>query len=204
MEEGVLLLIDVQKGFTDENGSFGKAFNPKIDLLQIQETLPSIKSCFKECQKNKIPILLVKSEFKHKQFPEVGLENLCVKEKNNDCEFTDNIFENFEGSKVITKTENSSMTSEEFVKEIDKLIKKKRYKFLVGGFSTNTCVRKTCLDLKEKYKTKIEIFISKDITASRSSSKEKENGRYDSKRFNRAKNQLTENEMIFLKDFKDF
>ena len=204
MENSVLLLIDVQKGFTDVNGSFGKSFDPEINLLQIQQSLPHVKNCFEFFQKNKIPILLVRSEFKFKQFPEKGLENLCVKENNNDCEFTDGIFENFLNSKIITKTENSSMTSEEFEKEIKDLIEKKRCKFLVGGFSTNTCVRKTCLNLKEKYHKKIEIFISNDITASRSDSKDLENGRFDAKRFFRAKKQLEENGIVFLEDFKSY
>ena len=205
-EDSVFILIDVQKGFTEKEGSFGKAYGSK-DLLQIQNSLPNIKNCLEFCQEKQIPTIIIRSEYKKNQFKTKGLEDLCVPNENEDCDFTPGIFENLKNPFVITKYENSAMTKEDFVLEIDSLVQKKNItKFLVGGFSTNTCVRKTCLDLKEKYKKKIEIFIAKDITASRSNSIEKDKieDRFDSEKFLKAHNELIKKEIHFLKSFVDF
>jgi nicotinamidase-related amidase len=96
------------------------------------------------------------------------------------------------------------MTQEVFVKQIEDLFQKKYKNFLIGGFSTNTCVRKTCLDLKEKYKKNINVVLAKDITASRSDVEKKENKRFDWKRFGIAINELEKNEIIIVESFVDF
>jgi nicotinamidase-related amidase len=202
-DQSVFILIDVQKGFTEKEGSFGKAYSP-VNLLQIQETLPKIKSCLEFCQENKIPTIIIRSEYKTNQFKTKGLEKLCVVGENEDCDFTPNVFENIKNPNIITKYENSAMTQEEFVNQIESFFQKKYKKFLVGGFSTNTCVRKTCLDLKEKYKEKIEIVVAQDLTASRSDVEEKENGRFDWNKFGNAINQLKKKKITIIDSYQEF
>jgi nicotinamidase-related amidase len=70
-DQSVFIIIDVQKGFTEKEGSFGKAYSP-VNLLQIQDTLPNIKSCLEFCQENKIPTIIIRSEYKTKQFKTKG------------------------------------------------------------------------------------------------------------------------------------
>eukprot|EP01080_Neovahlkampfia_damariscottae_P009145 gene9145-1233_t len=202
-ENLVFILIDVQKGFTGKDGSFGIAYS-SIDLLQIQETLPNIKSCLELCQENNIPTIIVRSEYKHNQFKTKGLEKLCVIGENNDCDFSPGVFENIKNPTIITKYENSAMTQNEFSDKIDEFIQNGCSKLLMGGFSTNTCVKKTSLDLKKKYKDKIEIIIAKDLTASRSDIEKKdEEGRFDSKKFLQAVGELTKNDVHFVNSYID-
>ena len=89
-EETLVVVVDPQKGFVDEDGTFAKTFG-KEDLSPIQEAIINTDKFIGTLPTN-VRKMFVRSEYQKNQFSEESpLSELCVPGINNDCEWSERI-----------------------------------------------------------------------------------------------------------------
>jgi nicotinamidase/pyrazinamidase len=127
----LIVIIDPQKDFTDIDGAYAK--NHPIN--QIQKVKARINTLTKQLDKNKFVIIY--SNYQKDQFgPGISMCLEGTKGHEIDIEFDDT-------AKLISKTQHSSFSSEEFKLFLkDNQIKR----LLLCGFLAEYCIKQTAID----------------------------------------------------------
>ena len=145
--EELLVIIDPQKDFTDSKGAYAK--NHSIN--QIQEVKARIKKLTKQFDLNKFVIIY--SNYQKDQFGD-GI-SMCIegtKGHEIDLDFNNSY-------KLISKTQHSSFSSEEF----KTFLKSNQIqKLLLCGFLAEYCIKQTAIDALE---AGYEVALLKEFTA---------------------------------------
>jgi len=164
-QESLLVVIDPQKGFVDEDGSFAKAFGTE-ELIKIQEAIAKTGKFIAEMP-NGVRVMFVRSEYQINQFAEEGpLSELCVSGLNHDCEWSDRISIP-PNTKIITKEDNDACETREFVDAISNSVREDVSRVIIAGCTTTSCVKETALSIKELF-PELDVIVSMDLVGARS------------------------------------
>ena len=168
-EKTLLVVIDPQKGFVDEDGTFAEVFG-EDDLKPIQEAILNTHKFIGELPVN-IRKIFVRSEYSPKQFSEEGpLSNLCVPSRNKDCQLSERITIP-PNTKVVLKETNDACESAEFISALMSAIREDVNTVIYSGCTTTSCIRETALSTKELFPS-IDVIVPMDLVGARARSYE--------------------------------
>jgi nicotinamidase-related amidase len=167
----LVLVIDAQWGFCDGAGSLSEAFGAG-ELATIQETVPRLNRFLINYPRPE-EIRLVRSRYIPGQFTKDDLSHplahLCTSARKDDGRWSLSQAA-VHGKPVITKSDESALSSQTFQSELNTLLHQGLQEVMLTGFLTTSCVSRTALDLRQALPRQVKVKVFEDLCASRSSS----------------------------------
>ncbi len=164
-KQTLVVVIDPQKGFVDNDGSFARTFGAE-QLIKIQAAVEKTGEFIAELPEG-VRVVFIRSEYQRNQFTDEGpLTELCVPEANSDCDWSDSI-QPPPNTRIITKETNDACDSEEYIDTIRKSIQEDLRQIIFAGCTTTTCVQKTVLSSLEQFAELQRIIVPLDTIGGR-------------------------------------
>ena len=164
-KQTLVVVIDPQKGFVDNDGSFARTFGAD-QLIKIQEAVEKTGEFVAELPEG-VRVVFIRSEYQRNQFTDEGqLTELCVPGLNSDCEWSDRISPPL-NTRIITKDTNDACDSEEYIDTIRKSIQEDLRQIIFAGCTTTTCVQQTVLSSLEQFSELQRIIVPLDTIGGR-------------------------------------
>ncbi len=164
-KQTLVVVIDPQKGFVDDDGSFARTFGAD-QLIKIQEAVEKTGEFIAELPDG-VRVVFIRSEYQKNQFTDEGpLTELCVPGANNDCDWSERIRPPA-NTRIITKETNDACESEEAINTIRSSINEGIRYIIFAGCTTTTCVQQTVLSSLEKFPELQRIIVPLDTIGGR-------------------------------------
>lgn len=167
----LVAIIDPQRGFSSQSGTFGRAFGAE-ELGPLREALKEL-ALFLNSLPEEVGVVLVLSEYP-RGLHTAGttaepLSNLCVA-GDRDCDLADGLAVK-DSWVVATKHRTDAWTSPKFRGAVWRLIERRGKHIVVAGLTATTCVRESILSILNAVgQGTIAVLLIRDLIGSRASS----------------------------------